>query len=156
MSAAASGNPTVMSASTFVIQVDGIQVATFSELSGINTEVEPVEYIATGTQGIVHTKQYGKTVPPQVTLKRGLDTQTYMWAWHQAVLQGEPGARKTCSLQLFAAAQSPKSGQPVITYILENAWPTKLEISGMTAGYSELVTETVVLMCDQILMQPAG
>ena len=154
--AVASGNPTVMSASTFVIQVDGIQVATFSELSGINTEVESVEYIATGPEGIVHTKQYGKTKPPTVTLKRGLDTQTYMWSWHQAVLQGEPTARKTCSLQLFAAATSPRSGQPIITYILENAWPSKLDISGMKAGASELVTETVVLHCDQILMQPAG
>jgi phage tail-like protein len=156
MAAIASGNPTVMSASTFVIQVDGIQVASFSELSGINTEVEPVEYISTGPDGILHTKQYGKTKPPTVTLKRGMDAETYMWAWHQAVLQGEPTARKTCSLQLFAAAQSPKSGQPIMTYILENAWPSKLEISGMKAGSSELVTETVVLFCDQILMQPAG
>lgn len=156
MAAVAAGNPTVMSASTFVIQVDGIQVAAFSELSGINTEVEPVEYISTGPGGIVHTKQYGKTKPPSVTLKRGLDPQTYMWSWHQAVLQGDPAARKTCSLQLFAASQSPKSGRPIITYILENAWPSKLEIGGMKAGASEVVTETVVLYCDQILMQPAG
>ena len=154
--AAVAGNPTVMTASSFVIQVDGIQVATFSELSGINTEVEPVEYIATGRDGLVHTKQYGKTKPPQVTLKRGLDTETYMWAWHQAVLQGDPAARKTCSLQLFAASQSPKSGQPLITYVLENAWPSKLEISAMKAGATEVVAETVVLHCDQILMQPAG
>ncbi len=156
MPAVANGNPTVMTASSFVIQVDGIQVATFSELSGINTEVEPVEYIATGPGGIVHTKQYGKTKPPQITLKRGLDTETYMWAWHQAVLQGDPAARKTCSLQVFAASQSPKAGQPIITYLLENAWPSKLEISAMKAGATEVVTETVVLHCDQILMQPAG
>jgi phage tail-like protein len=150
------GNPTVMTASSFVIQVDGIQVATFSELSGINTEVEPVEYISTGPTGIIHTKQFGKTKPPQVTLKRGLDTETYMWAWHQAVLQGDPAARKTCSLQLFAASQSPKSGQPLITYVLENAWPSKLDIGGMKAGATEVVTETVVLNCDQIIMQPGG
>ena len=156
MAAVASGNPTVMTASSFVIQVDGVQVATFSELSGINTEVEPVEYIATGPHGIVHTKQYGKTKPPQITLKRGLDTETYMWAWHQAVLQGDPAARKTCSLQMFAASQSPKAGQPLITYVLENAWPSKLEISAMKAGATEVVTETVVLHCDQILMQAAG
>lgn len=152
----AAGNPTVMTASTFVIQVDGIQVASFSELSGINTEVEPIEYISTGREGIQHTKQFGKTKPPQITLKRGLDSETYMWSWHQAVLRGEPAARKTCSLQLFAASQSPKSGQPIITYVLENAWPSKLEIGGMKAGATEVVTETVVLYCDQILMQPGG
>jgi phage tail-like protein len=154
--AVAGGNPTVMSASTFVIQVDGVNVATFSELAGINTEVEPVEYISTGPEGIIHTKQFGKTKPPSVTLKRGLDSESKMWAWHQAVLRGDPTARKTCSLQLFAAAASPRSGTPIITYLLENAWPSKLEIGGMKAGSSEVVTETVVLHCDQILMQPTG
>ncbi|MEZ0092232.1 phage tail protein [Streptacidiphilus sp. EB129] len=155
--AVASGNPTVMSASTFVISVDGVQVASFSELSGINTEVESVEYISTGPEGIVHTKQYGKTKPPTVTLKRGLDTDGKIWSWHQAVLQGDPLARKTCSLQLFAAGALPRSGgNPIITYLLENAWPSKLEIGGMKAGATEVVTETVVLHCDSILMQPAG
>jgi hypothetical protein len=72
------------------------------------------------------------------------------------VLQGVPTARRTCSLLLFATGQSPKSGQPTITYILENAWPSKLEISGKAAGAGEIVMETVVLVCDQILMQPAG
>ncbi|WP_170305100.1 phage tail protein [Kitasatospora viridis] len=152
----ADGNPTVMSASTFVIQVDGIQVASFSELSGINTEVEPVEYISSGVGGIVHTKQYGKTKPPAVTLARGLDTQTYMWAWHQAVLMGDPAARKTCSLQLFAAGSSPKSATPIITYVLENAWPSRLEIGAMRAGSTDVINETVTLYCDQILMQPTG
>jgi phage tail-like protein len=153
--AAGDSNPTVMSASTFVIQVDGIQVATFSELSGINSEVEAAEYIATGTEGIVHTKQFGKTKPPVVTLKRGLDSDSYIWSWHQAVLLGDPAARKTCSLQMFAASASPRSGKPLITYLLENAWPSRVEIGGMKAGQSEIVTETVVLNCDQILMQPA-
>jgi phage tail-like protein len=156
MAAAASGDPTVMSAPVFVIQVDGVRVATFSELSGISSEVEPVEFIDPGPGGITHTKQYGKTKPPQVTLKRGLDSNSYMWAWHQAVLVGDPAARRTCSLQFFAASHSPESGQPVITYVLENAWPSKLEIGGVTAGAAELATETVVLQCDQIVMQPAG
>jgi hypothetical protein len=43
-----------------------------------------------------------------------------------------------------------------MTYVLENAWPSKLEINGMTAGPTELAAETVVLQCDQIVMQPAN
>jgi phage tail-like protein len=151
-----SGEPTVISASTFVLEVDGVQVATFSELSSISSEVTPAESVATAPGGVSHTMQYGTASTPQVTLTRGLDTDTYLWSWHQAVLQGVPTARRTCSLLLFATGQSPKSGQPTITYILENAWPSKLEISGKAAGAGEIVMETVVLVCDQILMQPAG
>lgn len=72
---------------------------------------------------------------------------------------GAPGRADGAQDLLAAAVRGggvPKSGQPIITYVLENAWPSKLEISGMKAGATEVVTETVVLLCDQILMQPAG
>jgi phage tail-like protein len=156
MSAVGAGEPTVVGASVFVLEVDGVQVATFAELSSMSSEVTPTAYVATGSEGVSHTQQFGQATPPQVTLKRGLDTDTYLWAWHQAVLQGNPAARRTCSLLLFASGQSPKTGKPVTTYVLENAWVAKMDISGMAAGGSEVVMETVTLICDQILMQPAG
>lgn len=151
--------PTVISASAFVVEVDGVQVATFSELSSMSSEVTPTTYIATSSQSgsvAVPTKQFGNPATPHVTLTRSLDTDAYLWSWHQAVLQGDPTARRTCSLQLFAAGEPPKTGRPVATFILENAWPSKLEIAGMKAGASEVVMETVVLVCDRILRQPAG
>jgi phage tail-like protein len=137
----------VISASRFVIQIDSVQVA-FSELSGINSEVEPVEYISTDQNGnILHTKQFGKTKPPKITLKRGLDNDKTIWAWHQAVMVGDTTAPTTCTLMLQDA-----SGNTLITYILDNAWPAKLDISGLKAGASEVVMETVEIVCDAIMM----
>lgn len=151
MAATGSSSP-VISAARFVINIDGVDVATFSELTGINSEVEPVEYISSDQNGnILHTKQFGKTKPPRVTLKRGVDNTTKIWAWHQAVLTGDPTAPKTCALKLQDA-----SGKTMVTYVLDNAWPCKLEIGGLKAGSSEVVTENVELVCDAIIMQPGS
>lgn len=149
MAATGSSSP-VISAARFVISIDTVEV-TFSELTGIRSEVEPVEYISTDSTGkIVHTKQFGKTKPPTVTLKRGVDDSTKIWAWHEAVLAGDVTAPKTCALKLQDA-----SGTTLITYILENAWPSKVDIAGLKAGASEVVMETVEIVCDSIIMQPS-
>jgi phage tail-like protein len=140
----------LISAARFVIKIDSIEV-TFAELTGIKSEVEPVEYISADVTGnIVHTKQFGKTKPPNVTLKRAVDDSTAIWFWHQAVLAGDVAAAKTCALKLQDA-----SGKTLITYILDRAWPSKVDISGLKAGASEVVMETVELVCDAIIMQPS-
>ena len=139
----------VISAARFVIEIDGMTVASFSDLTGINSEVEAVEYISSDKDGkVVHTKQFGKTKPPKVTLKRGLDGTTEIWTWHQRVLMGSADAPQTCSLKLVGADNEPR-----VTYLLENAWPAKVDIAGLKAGASEVVMETVELVCDAILMQ---
>jgi phage tail-like protein len=151
--AATGTSPPVISASSFVISIDGVEV-TFSELSGINSEVEAVEYISSDAQGnIVHTKQFGKTKPPKITLKRAVDDQGsgVIWAWHQLVLTGDPTASKSCSLALKDAQRN-----TLLTYTLENAWVSKIDISGLKSGQSEVVMETTEIVCDAISMQPGG
>jgi phage tail-like protein len=153
MPSTASG-ATVLSGAHFEISIDGTTIAIFSELSGINSEVEAQEYIASDQAGnVIHTKQFGKVKPPKVTLKRGLDGSKGIWAWHEKVLQGDISALQTCSLKLLSAAT--ENGQPKvqITYILENAWPAKVDIAGMKAGSSDVIMETVEMVCDQIIMQ---
>lgn len=138
----------VLSAAHFTISIDGTEVATFSELTGINSEVEAVEYIAANTQGqVVHSKQFGKTKPPKVTLKRGLDGSKAIWMWHQAVLDGDPGALRTCTLSLKTS-----KGDIAISYVLEDAWPAKVDIAGAKAGASDVIMETVEMVCSQIYM----
>src|SRR5215472_668630 len=113
---------TVLTAARFIISIDGKDTS-FSELAGINSEVESSEYISVDPGGnISHTKQYGKTKPPTITLKRGVDSDTKMWAWHQLVLTGDPAARVTATLSLQDA-----QGQTFQKYVLEGAWCSKLD-----------------------------
>lgn len=120
----------------------------FSELVGITTEVEPVEYLETGvtggTTGLM--KLPGKTKPATLVLKRGKNSSMELWAWHELVLRGDLGrANRSCVLTMHGP-----DGTPVAQYQLEHAWPSKLEIGALKAGSSEVLMETVTIVCERI------
>ena len=98
----------------------------------------------------VSSKTFGNASPPTVTLRRGVDGSTEIWSWHQAVLEGNPAARKTCTLMLQNAG-----GQTLLTFVMENAWLSKVNIAGSQPGESQIVMETDEFVCDSIIMQPS-
>ena len=134
-----------ITASRFAIVVDGYEIASFSELSGINA-VEPSEYFQTSGDAIAVSKLPGKLKPAKITLKRGMNESPELWSWHKAVSEGTVGsARRSCSLIMYNA-----QGKSVGKYYLENAWPSTVEISGLKAGAGEALIETVTLTCEYI------
>lgn len=151
----------LITSATFVIE----QLATgksciFSELAGITSEVEQAEYMEAGIQGPTFGRFLGKAKPPTVTLKRsmssGSDT-TWIWAWHAAARTGSPAAYLDTTLKLYSAGNydpMKEQQEPVKTYMLTNAVPTKVEIAGMKAGGTEVVLQTVTLQCDAIEEPP--
>ena len=60
-----------ITAARFSIVIDGYQIASFSELVGITTEVEPVELLESTEKEVMLKKLPGKRKPPTLTLKRG-------------------------------------------------------------------------------------
>src|ERR1700678_3127493 len=147
---ATTGSAAPISAAHFVISVDGAEVVTFSELNGISSDVEPAANTSTGSTGtITHIGSYGTASPPTVTLTRAVDGSTYTWTWHTAVLAGDPTARRTCTLALQDAG-----GQTLLTFVLENAWLSTMDITGEQSGESQLVMETDQFVCDSIAIQP--
>jgi phage tail-like protein len=135
-----------ITASRFMITIDGYAIAQFSELQGITSLVEPVRYLSSTEKGVVNRALPGTNVPPQVVLKRGKDNSMELWSWHEAVRYGKMDvARKSCSLVMYNS-----EGKPVARYHMENAWPSKVEVSGMKAGANEVLFETVTLVCEFI------
>jgi phage tail-like protein len=135
-----------ITAARFSIVIDGYQIASFSELIGISTEVEPVELMESTEKEVMLKKLPGKRKPPTLTLKRGKNQSMELWLWHEAVLMGDiVAARKSCSLVMYAT-----DGTAVARYHLEMAWPSKLEVGGLKAGASEVLYETVTLVCEHI------
>jgi phage tail-like protein len=134
-----SGPHDAITASRFSLTVDGVEIAAFSELVGIATEAGPDDLAEK-----VLRKLPGKRVPPTVTLKRGMTRDMQIAAWQEAALAARPGeGRKSATLTMFAT-----DGTPVARYQLENAWPSKVEISAAGAGAGHVLFETVTLSCD--------
>jgi phage tail-like protein len=142
-----------LTSATFQIEAEG-KTANFSELAGISTEIEMVEYMEAGPKGPVFGRLAGKAKPPTETLKRamgvGQDT-TWIWAWHASARQAQTEAFKDTTLKLFTAG---KPDAPVKSYLLTNAFPTKVEIAGMKAGATEIALQTLTLQCDNIEEAP--
>ncbi|GGS37610.1 MULTISPECIES: phage tail protein [Actinokineospora] len=135
-----------LTAARFSITIDGYEIASFSELQGITTEVEPVELMESTDKEVVLKKLPGKTKPATLVLKRGKNSSMELWAWHEAVLAGDiVAARKSCSLVMYGT-----DGKPVARYHLEHAWPSKLEIGALKAGSSEVLMETVTIVSERI------
>jgi phage tail-like protein len=140
------GTQDPITASRFSITIDGYEIAAFSELQGITTEVKPVEHLESTDKELVLKKLPGKREPATVKLKRGKTSDMALWAWHEAVLQGDIlAARKSASLVMYGA-----DGKPVARYHMENAWPSVVEIGSLKAGANDVLMETVTIVCETL------
>lgn len=140
----------VVSAARFYINAPGYGQIALSEISGINSKVGSTEYIYNDERGNTHhTKQFGKTEPPVVTVKRALDLDgnNALLAWHAGARAGEKNAVVPhASLNIM-----PASGSNPIEYILENAWVSELNISPMKAGDGQVTMIEAKISCENIL-----
>jgi hypothetical protein len=114
----------------FSLGVDGIEIASFTELVAITSDVDVPESKHAAT----------------VTLRRGLLTSTMeLWAWHQTLrAEQETVARRSVTLTMYAGDQA------VAKYWLSNAAPIRLEVASLKEGASEALYETVTLDCESI------
>ena len=135
-----------LTAARFELTIDGHSLAIFSELAGISSSVDVVDYISSSATETILKKLPGKRTPPTVTLKRGMTRNIEMAAWHELVILGDvAAARKSCSLTMYNT-----KGDPVARYHLTDAWPQKVEIGALKAGASEVLMETVTMTCEFI------
>jgi tail tube protein gp19 len=142
----------VVSAARFVADFKGtpMQTIAFSELGGINSKVVASEYIFNDVRGeTVHTKQFGKTEPPTIVLKRALDAagNAAILLWHEKARAGAPDARADGTLSVFA----PGSKSPDTVYVIHNAWISEVTISSMKAGASDVAMIECKLTCESIV-----
>lgn len=72
----------------FKIEIDELIVGGFSEVSGLQIEVETDEHREGGVNDYVH--KFPKIAKHQnITLKRGLTDSDVLWKWHQDVVNGK-------------------------------------------------------------------
>ncbi|WP_405059638.1 phage tail protein [Kribbella sp. NBC_01505] len=141
----------IVSAARFVIDLPGTIVGRmdFSELSGINSKVGSSEYLYSNSDGtLVHTKQFGKTEPPTITLKRAVDRTgtNRLLIWHNLAREGKTDARCDGSLSVFGAGD----GDATAIYFIFNAWCSDLTISSLKAGSSDVASVECKITCERI------
>ena len=130
----------------FVLTTDGVEIASFTELGGIVSEVEPSEFTISGNREAAFKKLPKKARPGTVTLRRGMTTGVELWEWHDAVRLGNvAAARRSCSLVGFD-----QGGTPVVRLLLEKAWPSRVELATRGGEGAQELFESVTLVAEYI------
>lgn len=131
----------------FSVQVEGVTIASFQEVSGITSEIEVVELKANDMFGKpILKKMIGAKKPPTITLKRAADASMDLWNWHKAALDGDiVGARKNGSIVQFDFVYG-----EVARYNFFDAWISKFEATGMKAGDNSPAVESVTIVCERL------
>ena len=132
-----------LGAYNFQIEVDGITLAQFKEVSGLSIEIKVIEHEEVTPGGVPIIKKIpGPKKWGDITLKRGKTEDKGWWEWINTIHQGNiTGGHRNGSIVLYDYALGEKARWNFI-----NAWPSKVSVSGLKAGGSEVVVEECTLV----------
>lgn len=135
------------------VEINGETIA-FSEASGFSVEYEPITFkespVTSGKAGPVIRYMPGQTTPVNLTLKKGIVRQKsikvlYDWISTTALNLIE---KKDIIIRLCD-----EKGEPVISWKIINAFPTKLDAPGFDANSNEVAVESMELMADDLMIE---
>lgn len=127
----------------FLVEIDGIVQAGFTDCTGLGSHVEPVEYREGGDPNAVR-KLPGKVTYPDITLKWGVTASTELYDWHMAAVKGNI-ARKNGSVIL-----QDDTGAEAVRWNFFNAWPNKWDGPAFNAKGNEVAIETLAVSCERV------
>lgn len=121
---------------SFVVEIDGIERAAFSEVSGLESETAVVEY-RVGSELNTVRKLPGLTKYANIVLRRGVTKDDELWNWRKAVVDGNVD-RRNGSIVLLDDARN-----EVVRWSFRNGWPCKWEGPALNARANEVAIETL-------------
>ena len=135
----------------FLVEMDGITQAGFSEVAIAETTIDVVDY-REGKDPPHVRKLTGLTKYGNITLKWGLTvggSALELFKWHQDVSAGQVKAkRKTVTIHV-----QDEAGQNVMRFVINNAWPVKYDPSDLNAKGNEVMIELLELANEGIERQ---
>lgn len=132
---------------SFGLEVDGVQIKSITEISGLKMEQDVVELKENGPDGkYVIKKLPGRWKAGEVTLTRPLTGDTSFETWIKDSQFGKMSSvRKGGAIVIYDY-----EGVAIKRYKLTNAWPKSLEVSSLKAGDTSVLTEKIVVTYERL------
>lgn len=127
----------------FLLEIDGITQAGFSDCSGFGSNVEVVEYREGGDAATVR-KLPGKNSYPDITLKWGITDSRELYDWHLTALNGKI-ERKNGSIIL-----QDDVGQEKVRWNFFTAWPSKYDAPDFSGKGNDVAIDTLTISCERL------
>ena len=120
----------------FIVEIDGIARAGFSEVSGLESETTVIEYRVGGEPNAVR-KLPGLTKYANIVLRRGVTQDAELSNWRKTVEDGQVD-RRNGSIIL-----RDDDGNDVVRWNFFNGWISKWEGPALNASKNEVAIETI-------------
>lgn len=128
----------------FAVELDGITRAGFRECSGLENSQNAGEYREGTDKNLGVRKLPGLVTHSDITLSRGITSDSKLWEWRQKVMTGTV-ERHDISITLMDDA-----GNPKIIWNLYDCWPRQWTGPGLNATADDLAIEQLILACERI------
>ena len=131
----------------FQVEWGGSKIG-FTEVSGLDVEREVIEYRDGSSKEYSKLKQPGLTKFSNITLKRGSfdkDNDYYDW-WSSIKL--ETVERRDITISLLN-----EEHEPVVTWKVKNAWPSKVTPTDLKSDDNGIAIETMELVHEGLTIE---
>jgi phage tail-like protein len=125
----------------FLVEIDGIATAGFSEVYVGTSTTEIVEYREGSDQLTTVRKLSGLTKYGNIVLERGLDASMDLFNWYKSIVAGQIDANR----RAVAIVVLGDDGTPRARFNIVRAWPTRYRIGKLEALGSGFLIEMVEL-----------
>jgi phage tail-like protein len=124
----------------FLVEIEGLLVGGFSEVTGLEVETEVKDYREGGLNEYIHKLAGPTRYPTNLILKHGLVYIETLWSWHQDVVQGTI-ERKNGTIYLLDQQRI-----PLMWWDFMEAYPVKWSGPQLRADSNTVAVETVELV----------
>jgi len=124
----------------FLVEIEGLLVGGFTEITGLQIETEVKDYREGGLNNYIHKLAGPTRYPSNLILKHGLTDIETLWNWHQDVMQGII-KRKNGTIYLLDRQRI-----PAMWWDFMEAYPVKWSGPELLANSNTVAIETIELV----------
>ena len=128
----------------FRLEIEGVEQAGFSEVSGFDVTVDPIDY-REGTDPTHVRKLTGLTKYGNITLKWGITDSLELHNWHRQIVDGDI-QRKNVAIIVVDEAGDDKARFEIV-----EAWPSKYDPTDLNAKGNEVSIETLEICNEGVI-----
>jgi len=132
----------------FRVEIEGIEMFGFQEVSGLSNQTDIYEYQEGGENQYTH-KLVGQTTFSNLVLKYGITTNSQLlYDWRKEVIDGkieEAKEKGNGTISLFN-----KKGEYQKSWSFYNAWPCKLEVEPFNSMNNNIAVASLELAVERV------
>ena len=132
----------------FSVDIGDKKDLSFQEVSGLDTETQPIDYRHGNSKDFSTIKMPGLAQFTNVTLKKGIFVNdNAFWDWYDQI---EMNTIKRVPITIKLLDQE---GNNTMVWKLKNAWPTKIQGTDLKSDANEVAVESIEIVHEGLMIE---